>query len=78
MDLTIVEASQASTKFFLLGDGGEGNVSPNRLELQRFVEIFTEHLTERMDEPTVELESGKDNSVTAKLVEIDFESEQGN
>lgn len=26
MDLTIVEASQASTKFFLFGDGGERSV----------------------------------------------------
>ncbi|MEH1935374.1 MAG: hypothetical protein V7L14_17090 [Nostoc sp.] len=75
MDLTIVEASQANKKFFLLGDGGEKNVIPNRAELQRFIQAFTEHLTERMDKPTVELASQKDNSVTERQLEIDFESE---
>jgi hypothetical protein len=75
MDLTIVEASQASKKFFLLGDGGEGRVIPNRAELQRFIEVFTEHLKERMNEPTVEIGSEDDNTVTAEQIEIDFENE---
>lgn len=75
MDLTIVEASQASNKFFLLGDGGEGSVTPNRAELQRFIEVFTEHLQERMNEPTVELASEDDNTVTAEQIEINFENE---
>ena len=75
MDLTIVAASQASKKFFLLGDGGEGSVTPNRAELQRFIEVFTEHLEERMNEPTVELASEDDNTVTAEQIEIDFENE---
>ncbi|MBW4631338.1 MAG: hypothetical protein KME30_05380 [Iphinoe sp. HA4291-MV1] len=74
MDLTIVEASQVSRKFFLLGDGGERNVIPNRAELQRFIQAFTEHLKERMDMPTIELTSEEDNSVTEKQIEIDFES----
>ncbi|MBD1836747.1 hypothetical protein H6F78_10380 [Coleofasciculus sp. FACHB-64] len=75
MDLTIVEASQAGKKFFLLGEGGEGNVMPNRAELQRFIEVFAKHLDERMNEPTVELASEDDNSVTAEQIEIDFENE---
>ncbi|MBD2608907.1 hypothetical protein H6G81_31415 [Scytonema hofmannii FACHB-248] len=75
MDLTIVEASQAGRKFFLLGNGGERSVIPNRAELQRFIQAFSEHLTERMDEPTTQLASEEDNSVTQKQIEINFESE---
>lgn len=75
MDLTIVEASQASTKFFLFGDGGERSVIPNRAELERFIQIFAEHLSERMDEPNVELADEEDDTVTETQLEIDFESD---
>lgn len=44
MDLTIVEASQAGRKFFLLGNGGERSVIPNRAELQRFIQAFSDIL----------------------------------
>jgi hypothetical protein len=75
MDLTIVEASQASKKFFLFGDGGEGSVKPNRAELERFMKVFTEHLQERMEQPTVELASENDNTVIEQQIEIDYENE---
>ncbi len=75
MDLTIVEASQASRKFFLFGDGGERSVIPNRAELERFIQTFTEHLSERMDEPNIELADSEDDTVTETQLEIDFESD---
>lgn len=73
MDLTIVEASQANSKFFLFGNGRERNVIPNRAELERFIQTFTEHLTERMDKPTVESASENDDSVVQ--IGLDFETE---
>lgn len=48
MDLSIIEAAQAGDKFFLLGEGGETNVSPNVHELERMIETVQEHLEKRM------------------------------
>jgi len=48
MDMNIVEAAQAGEKFFLLGGGGERNVKPNPLELNRFIGSFKDHLTDKM------------------------------
>jgi hypothetical protein len=49
MDYDIVEAAQARGKFFLLGEGGETTVTPNRKELTRFIDTFTAHLKTRME-----------------------------
>jgi hypothetical protein len=49
MDMSIVQAAQAGDKFFLLGEGGERNVVPNRSELLRFSHTVSEHLNERMN-----------------------------
>jgi hypothetical protein len=48
MDDDIVEAAQARGKFFLLGEGGERSVRPNRDELKRFIRVFREHVSDRM------------------------------
>ena len=48
MDLTIVEAAQATEKFFLLGRGGERNVVGDSAELRRLVRVVDRHLNERM------------------------------
>lgn len=48
MDMNIVEAAQAGEKFFLLGEGGERNVVANPLELNRFIQAFKGHLTDKM------------------------------
>lgn len=48
MDMSIVEAAQASDKFFLLGNGGERNVVPDGTELQRLIHVIEEHLANRM------------------------------
>lgn len=48
MDISIVDASQAHDKWFLLGEGSETNVASNRDELERLLEAVTEHLQERM------------------------------
>lgn len=48
MDMNIVEAAQAGERFFLFGNGNERNVMPNPLELARFVDSFTDHLTDKM------------------------------
>lgn len=48
MDMNIVEAAQAGERFFLLGGGGERNVIPNPLELNRFIEAFQDHLNDKM------------------------------
>ena len=51
MDMDIVEAAQAGDKFFLLGEGGERDVVPNRPELGRLCKAVISHLTERMATP---------------------------
>jgi hypothetical protein len=48
MDLKIVEAAQASDKFFLLGHGGEANVVPDPEALARLVQIVEGHLTKHL------------------------------
>jgi len=48
MDMSIVEASQAGHKFFLIGDGNERNVFPDRNALDELIEVVTEHLETRM------------------------------
>jgi len=48
MDFSIVEAAQSIDKFFLIGEGGERNVVPNRDELNRFINVFREHVERRM------------------------------
>ncbi len=48
MDINIVEASQAHDKWFLLGEGSETLVTPRRKELERLLEVVSEHLEERM------------------------------
>lgn len=48
MDISIVEASQATDKFFLLGNGNEGNVKPDICEFERLLEHVKHHLNERM------------------------------
>ena len=48
MDYHIVEAAQARGKFFLLGDGGESNVRPDRHELERLLHAVSEHIEDRM------------------------------
>jgi len=50
MDFDIVEAAQASGKFFMLGEGGETNVRPVHSELARLVQVFKNHLQARMTE----------------------------
>ena len=49
MDMSVVAASQAGGKFFLLGEGGETTVVPNVEELDRLIDTFVEHLEERME-----------------------------
>ncbi len=48
MNLTIVEAAQASDGFFLLGRGRETNVAGDVGELQNLVETIDEHFAQRM------------------------------
>lgn len=48
MDFSIVEASQASDKFFLIGNGSETSVLPDEVELQRMIETIQHHLNEHM------------------------------
>jgi hypothetical protein len=48
MDLKIVEATQASERFFLLGRGGERNVVGDRVEIDRLVKVVAEHLAKHM------------------------------
>lgn len=48
MDLSIVAASQASDKFFLIGNGSETTVTPDLEELQRLIDTVRHHLNERM------------------------------
>jgi hypothetical protein len=51
MDYDIVEAAQATGKFFLLGSGGETTVTPDTDELLRFINTVGLHLTTRMGDP---------------------------
>jgi hypothetical protein len=53
MDISIVEASQARDKFFLLGEGTETNVAPRDGELDRLIETISDHLEERMLDSTL-------------------------
>jgi hypothetical protein len=48
MDFAIVEASQAESHFFLLGEGGETSVKPDNHALADLITAFTEHLHESM------------------------------
>lgn len=48
MDFSIVEASQASDKFFLIGNGSETTVLPDEVELQRMIGTIRHHLNEHM------------------------------
>ena len=50
MDYDIIEAAQARGKFFLLGEGGERNVKPNKAELKRLIHVFREHVSDRMSD----------------------------
>jgi hypothetical protein len=49
MDYSIVEAAQASEKFFLLGSGSETNVVPDQSELDRLIHVVGEHMARRMN-----------------------------
>lgn len=48
MDSNIVEAAQAANKFFLIGEGNEGNVVPRPTDFSRMISTITTHLTARM------------------------------
>lgn len=49
MDINIVEASQAHDKWFLLGEGSETSVKPRRSQMERLLEVVTEHLEDKME-----------------------------
>lgn len=72
MDLSIVSASQASDKFFLLGTGGELTVRAQPQELDRFAQELSKHLARFMTNPTpaeiiVEDEPNIDGAVDGEL-----------
>jgi len=48
MVMDVVEASQASEKFFLLGNGGERSTVPNNSELLRLIDTIQDHLDHHM------------------------------
>jgi hypothetical protein len=48
MDSSIIEASQAADKFFLLGHGGERSVVPDKHALDRLIRSLDSHLAARM------------------------------
>lgn len=48
MDINVVEVSQAHDKWFLLGEGSEVSVQPRRNELERLLNVVSEHLESHM------------------------------